>query len=914
MKEAALKLLNCGLSVIPTKDQKQPALDWQDFQKKALTAQELEELFSGKKIRLEIEKEKTNKKTGEKFTIKGIQLYPKNATIEGLAIICGAVSGGLEVIDVDCKYDLTGRLWEEYSKLLKDNLEDYNSLVIAVTKNGGYHIYYRCSKYEKNLKLAERPTTEEEKKQTYKKEISTGATEEEAKKRAENDNTRVLIETRGEGGYIIAPPSEGYKYIQGNIDTIPTITEEQREIIIEIARTFDQQKEEAPVVTPTPTQSKIVKKEKTGLQVLDDYNQRAGSKTLELLISHGWKKVEEDKERVYLLRPGETKAKHSGNWHKEKETLFVFSSSSDFAHEKGLSPVDVFMTLNKIQDPKEAVRQLAALGYGDVEYKKKAPTREPIRLTGSKDILLTEGVVEGVEALILPLTEEAIKKAIEGGAGSFTIAASEEQTDKALDALINYGVNSVYIVTGAPTTQNIKQALPFYLYRLNNILDHYDKIEQLSYKDVDSLKTDIVKLAASLAPLDREAYKKEAINIFKGLGLTEEAYSITVDKITATAEREAQKELFSNMIAAAEKKSKEGETAQAIELIQDRLQIIKLRDKATEFTKLLTTTTEEAMRAEEQALPSSIDSGYIVNKEELLLPSGAITVYAAPTNHGKTILLINTVLNVAEKYPSKKFIFFTYEERSTAILQYFLNTYIDIDLNDSNKTNRRLIKEYFKTGSTEYIKNSRLADFEERKREFFTKYIETGRILVKYVDYNSQELNSAIEYLHKEEPNIGGVFIDYFQLLRLAKEKNSRQEELKQICISLKDTAVKTGLPLVLAAQFNREVTNLMRLHPTNIGEAGDIERIVNTLVGLWNMNKKPVLKGITEAEVDEINNRLTKRGINTEGEGNMYIEILKSRDLATGSYEFLNFNGNTGKLKNASERGAFIDTLDNIF
>ena len=90
-----------------------------------------------------------------------------------------------------------------------------------------------------------------------------------------------------------------------------------------------------------------------------------------------------------------------------------------------------------------------------------------------------------------------------------------------------------------------------------------------------------------------------------------------------------------------------------------------------------------------------------------------------------------------------------------------------------------------------------------------------------------------------------------------------------------------------------------MRLHPTNIGEAGDIERIVNTLIGLWNMDKKPVLKGITPAEADEINEKVVKRKLKGEADKKMYLEVLKSRDLPTGSYDFLEFNGNTGKVKN---------------
>jgi len=47
------------------------------------------------------------------------------------------------------------------------------------------------------------------------------------------------------------------------------------------------------------------------------------------------------------------------------------------------------------------------------------------------------------------------------------------------------------------------------------------------------------------------------------------------------------------------------------------------------------------------------------------------------------------------------------------------------------------------------------------------------------------------------------------QLLSLLNKKNiQRQEELKQICLMLKDCAVDTGLPVLLAAQFNRTVVD----------------------------------------------------------------------------------------------------------
>jgi len=565
-------------------------------------------------------------------------------------------------------------------------------------------------------------------------------------------------------------------------------------------------------------------------------------------------------------------------------------------------------------------------------------------IKGDKDVVIVEGELDslsatarGVENVVATggssIAPEQVRDAIKRGAKSFTLCfdkepGKEEETAKritsAIEVILGEGVNRVYIVTlpdlgGGKTDPDrlikesgveafreaLRGALPYYEYKLQETLNKYGKIEEergLQPKDIDRLLDEVVETASQIpdAP-DRDRYKKlfTSLEAIKGLGISDESLSITVDRLTSTRDKEAQAKEFKKLLSEATQLQDKGETNKALDLLEGKLKEVRLKDKATEFSRLLIPTSEAKIKEEEANLPDSLNSGFNINGEELLLPGGAISVYAAPTNHGKTILLINTVLNVAQRYPDKKFIFFTYEERDTAILQYFLNAYIDINLNNSDKANRRTLRDYFKTGSTQFISSHNLEYFNAKKEEFFKTYIETGRILVKYVDYNSQELTTAIEYINKESKDIGGVFIDYFQLLKLPKEKNTRQEELKQICMSLKDTAVRTGLPLILAAQFNRDATNLMRLHPTNIGEAGDIERIVHTLIGLWNMDKKPVLTKTTEAEANEISMRISNRRLKEEGAKTMYLEILKSRDLPTGSYDFLEFNGNTGKVKN---------------
>ena len=126
------------------------------------------------------------------------------------------------------------------------------------------------------------------------------------------------------------------------------------------------------------------------------------------------------------------------------------------------------------------------------------------------------------------------------------------------------------------------------------------------------------------------------------------------------------------------------------------------------------------------------------------------------------------------------------------------------------------------------------------------------------------------------------------QLLSLLNKKTiQRQEELKQICLMLKDCAVDTGLPVLLAAQFNRTVAAEADLSPTAIGEAGDIERAANMVIGLWNRNYEGFNR---EGNKGKDNKTIPKSPA-------MYLEIMKGRETGIGHSSVFALNGNTGKL-----------------
>ena len=555
-------------------------------------------------------------------------------------------------------------------------------------------------------------------------------------------------------------------------------------------------------------------------------------------------------------------------------------------------------------------------------------------IKGDKDVVIVEGeldslhaTVRGVDNVVATggssISSEQIKDAVKKGAKSFSICFDNEpgkkettakNINRAIEVILGEGVNRIYIVTlpdlgGSKTDPDrlikesgveafkeaIKDAPAYYEYKLQQIINKYKEIQDynpfgtLYKRDTDNLLEEVVELASEIPnPIDRDQYKKlfTSLEAIKELGITEESLSITVDRLTSTRDRAVRDKDFTKLLGKAKELHDKGETVTALDLLDSNVKEIKLQDKATEFSSLLIPVKENELIQRLIDKPESLKSGYTIGGEELLLPSGAISVFCAPTSHGKTTLLINTALNIAQSNIGKEVHLFSYEEDRDSILINALNTYLDTEL---SRWNRATLRNNFTGGNSRTI---------EGKDTFFNELIDSKKLNIHYTNYNSHTLIEAIRYLHKHA-NPGVILIDYIQLLNLpgevkrAERINSRQEEMKEICIALKDLAVETGLPIILGAQFNREVTNQLKIHATKIGEAGDIERIANLIVGFWNNNFKPL--NPTEVELKDLNSK----GVNTPD--TLYTVVLKNRGGRVGLEELLSFNGNTGKIKNSS-------------
>jgi hypothetical protein len=291
------------IACIATNDNKRAILPWKDYQTRLPTTEEITQQFA----------------------------HPK---AKGIAIICGAVSGNLEIIDVDLKNDVSGDLFHR----LMDQLGEIGKRLYCVqTRSGGYHLGYKCEVIDANLKLANRPATPDE--------------------IAANPNAKqlCLIETRGEGGYVIAPPTEGYNRLSEF--HIPIISIDEREHIMTVCRSFNEIYIEEKSI-PTNTNARNY-----GTTPWDDYN--AKSDVVELLTKHGWTRVEQSGERIRMKRPGTTTAHSSGDYHTGLNLFKVFTTSTQFDTERAYKPFAVYAILEHNGDFSKAAKQLVADGFGE---------------------------------------------------------------------------------------------------------------------------------------------------------------------------------------------------------------------------------------------------------------------------------------------------------------------------------------------------------------------------------------------------------------------------------------------------------------------------------------------------------------------------------------------------------------------
>lgn len=311
--QAALDFYHAGISVVPAKmdGTKAPIGSWKQYQVARAEIPQLEEWFSGSQT--------------------------------GIGVICGQVSGNLEMLELEGRAVQAGMLAEAKDLAFNSGLAELWELLafgyVELTPAGGMHFLYRISDevVPGNTKLARRPGI--------------------------NDTVEVLAETRGTGGFVVTAPSFGtvhptgnpWVMLQGSPVTIPSITMEERNALHSIFKAFDE-------MPAKQSFGQLLAKDSSNEKPGDDFNAKASWK--EILEPKGWAIVFTSGNVTYWRRPGKSTGISATTGRNDGDNLYVFTTSTSFEAERPYSKFAAYAHLEFSGDFSAAAKALKAAGYG----------------------------------------------------------------------------------------------------------------------------------------------------------------------------------------------------------------------------------------------------------------------------------------------------------------------------------------------------------------------------------------------------------------------------------------------------------------------------------------------------------------------------------------------------------------------
>lgn len=274
-----------------------------------------------------------------------------------IATVCGRVSGNMEAVDIDVKW-MPG-----IDKLLFDAIkasapELLPKLRIVKTPSGGWHLIYRVEigcLIPGSLKLSRRHSTDEELAASPK------------------EKTKCFIETRGEGGYVAAPPSLGYVVVQ-NVE-LAVLTTRERELLHNICLSFNQVVKEEAVKASSQDSFYY------DVNPFEAYNKSTPAERV--LTDNGFTFHSEHPKFIYFSRPGsKSKGLHCA-FMKESRLYRFFSTNTEFDVNRSYKPATVRGMLEFNGNMKLLHVKLVQEGYGVIKREHEKSLVSSAAITGA---------------------------------------------------------------------------------------------------------------------------------------------------------------------------------------------------------------------------------------------------------------------------------------------------------------------------------------------------------------------------------------------------------------------------------------------------------------------------------------------------------------------------------------------------
>ncbi|WP_394425506.1 phage/plasmid primase, P4 family [Streptomyces sp. SGAir0957] len=312
----------------------------------------------------------------------------------GVGIICGAVSGNLEMLELEGRAVDEGILNRLAEIFLGSGLGDLWQRIatgwLERSPSGGLHFHYRLdgTPVPGNTKLASRLAREDE------------YTDDEKALKERHPHKKILrgwIETRGEGGFVVTAPSHGtvhpsgkpYELLSGGPESMPVLSADEHQAVHAICRMVDAVPADEPPETHTPLpgapsleplddaaaflfSGSSGDMAPGGVSPGDDFEQKTS--WADILQPHGWKLMFVSGQTSYWQRPGKTGREPSATTGRamDRDRLYVFTTSTEFTPEKPYTKFGAYALLNHGGDHSAAASALRRRKFGQ-------PAPEPVR-------------------------------------------------------------------------------------------------------------------------------------------------------------------------------------------------------------------------------------------------------------------------------------------------------------------------------------------------------------------------------------------------------------------------------------------------------------------------------------------------------------------------------------------------------
>ncbi len=261
----------------------------------------------------------------------------------GFAIVGGAVSGGLEVIDFDM-FELFNP-WADRIRQLRPGLLE--AMVIVQSPRPGIHVYFRSQSAGPTRKLAQRREQDE----------TTG-----------RPKLKTLIEVKAEGGYVLAPGSPGcchptgryYEFVNSNgFASIPTVCIADRILMLTEAMHFNEVRDQRQNMNIRPVRA--LQSNRPG----DLF--AAATPWASILEPHGWVCCGGSSAGIsYWRRPGKSDGNSATTNYEGTDLLHVFSENAfPFEAHRSYPKFIAFALLNFNGNYKAAAAALVARGFSN---------------------------------------------------------------------------------------------------------------------------------------------------------------------------------------------------------------------------------------------------------------------------------------------------------------------------------------------------------------------------------------------------------------------------------------------------------------------------------------------------------------------------------------------------------------------